>query len=296
MKKNAANHYLKPRPPFHAYLDIVKKFQRDKGILFKENWHEEMQFYYITEGVALLRCEADTIEMRAGDIAIINSNELHSLENQSAQLSYYVLRLDTALLFDEKKAERADDYAALLAQRLIVFRHLVRDDQQLLGILQTLLEEEENQKAGFELAIESAILCLLTFLVRHYIAAIYTKERFESRKNSLNQFKGVMNWLHDHYQETVSVSSLARQALMSEAHFCRVFKKIYGKTLIQYVHRLRIDKANELLIHTPATITEIALEVGFNDPNYFSRVFKHLKGIPPQIARTNYARKVQEER
>jgi AraC-like DNA-binding protein len=73
---------------------------------------------------------------------------------------------------------------------------------------------------------------------------------------------------------------------MSEAHFCRTFKKLYGQSVIAHINELRVDKAEQLLQNTPLTITEIAFSVGFNDANYFSRVFRKKRGVSPQQTRT----------
>ncbi|CAM3193622.1 helix-turn-helix domain-containing protein [Sporolactobacillus spathodeae] len=279
MQKNEANHYLKPRPPVHAYLDITKRDHSGSGLTFKENWHEEMQFYYICKGSALLRCESVAVELAAGDIGIINSNELHSLINTGRKLSCYIIRLDTALLLNQTSS---DYYSSLLARQLIAFKHLARHDQRLVQILRTILTEDEKRQSGFELAIQAAVLHLLAELVRHYLARIYTPERLETRLNSMHQLKRVITSIDAHYQEPLSVSELARQALMSESHFCRTFKKIYGQTLVHYINTLRLEKAEELLRDPATTITEVALSVGFSDANYFSRLFKREKGIAPQ--------------
>lgn len=64
---------------------------------------------------------------------------------------------------------------------------------------------------------------------------------------------------------------------LSPNHFCKVFKKITGKTLIEYLHLLRINEAEKMLVDTDASITEIAGNVGFSSITYFGRVFKKLK-------------------
>lgn len=92
--KKCSQSYLKPRPPIPAYFDIVKRIRQKMGQFSKKTGLKSCKSTIITEGVALLYCETDTIEMKAGDIAIISSNELHSLENHSAQLSCCVLCLE----------------------------------------------------------------------------------------------------------------------------------------------------------------------------------------------------------
>ena len=68
---------------------------------------------------------------------------------------------------------------------------------------------------------------------------------------------------------------------MSRSNLMRVFRAATGQSPIEYLLRLRIQKAMALLRNTDLTITEIAMEVGFNDSNYFTRQFKRVQGSSP---------------
>ncbi len=72
---------------------------------------------------------------------------------------------------------------------------------------------------------------------------------------------------------------------LSEGYFCQIFKEITGKTAMDYINRLRIDKAEKMLRKTAMTVTEVASLCGFDDANCFSRMYKKLKGESPQAAR-----------
>ncbi|GGL60899.1 AraC family transcriptional regulator [Sporolactobacillus putidus] len=285
MIKNEANHYSKSKPEAHPYVDIQRRAHLGYGPTFKENWHEEIQLYYLTSGTGLLRCESEKIDMQSGDIALINSNELHVLESRCMKLSCYVIRIDLASFFSLMPGPRHTKYAELLSQQLICFCHLIRKDPRILHCVRTLIREDEMQNDGFELAIQSSLLELLVLLLRGYVTKIYTKKRFNTRMISLNQLKSVISFMNENFQKSMTVAELADQALMSEAHFCRTFKKIYGETVVNYINLLRVDKAVDLLQSGSLSITEIAMAVGFNDANYFSRVFKRKKGITPQAMR-----------
>ena len=62
---------------------------------------------------------------------------------------------------------------------------------------------------------------------------------------------------------------------------CRFFKNAVGKTVTKYINEYRVEKSTALLTTTDASIAEIAAEVGFEDPNYFSRVFRSVMGMSP---------------
>ena len=80
----------------------------------------------------------------------------------------------------------------------------------------------------------------------------------------------------------ISLISVARHVGMSAAHFSTVFSQHEGRTFISYLTSLRMEKAKELLTSTNARLADIALEIGYNEPNYFSHVFRKTVGITPK--------------
>ncbi|MBR2764380.1 MAG: helix-turn-helix domain-containing protein [Blautia sp.] len=80
----------------------------------------------------------------------------------------------------------------------------------------------------------------------------------------------------------ISLISVAKHAGMSAAHFSTVFSQHEGRTFISYLTSLRMERAKELLTSTNARLADIALEIGYNEPNYFSHVFRKTVGITPK--------------
>ena len=87
-----------------------------------------------------------------------------------------------------------------------------------------------------------------------------------------------LSYIEENYDQPVALGQLASIAHLSKNQFLRVFKQGLGRSPKNYLIRLRIQKACELMRDPNKTITQISYEVGFNDGNYFSRRFKHLMG------------------
>ena len=87
----------------------------------------------------------------------------------------------------------------------------------------------------------------------------------------------------------ISLISTARHVGMSAAHFSTVFSQTLGRPFIHYLTDLRIERAKELLRTTNMRLADIALEVGYNEPNYFSQVFRKAEGMTPKEYRSREA-------
>ena len=75
---------------------------------------------------------------------------------------------------------------------------------------------------------------------------------------------------------------MTHNSIIGPSYFSKQFKAITGVGLIEYLNLTRITAAEKLLTETNRPITEVAMECGFNDSNYFAAVFKKIKGITPK--------------
>jgi AraC-like DNA-binding protein len=89
-------------------------------------------------------------------------------------------------------------------------------------------------------------------------------------------------YIEQHYRETLERNALARKFSISTSYFSVLFKKYVGCSPVQYITRVRIAKAMELLKDSNLPVSAVALEVGYNDPLYFSRVFSRQVGLTPR--------------
>lgn len=91
----------------------------------------------------------------------------------------------------------------------------------------------------------------------------------------------VIEYIRDHYTENITIKQLCSLVDLSPGYLSEIFKKVSGKTPVEYIHQVRIDRSKELLLNTPLKIKDIARRTGFNDEFYFTRVFKKLEGCTP---------------
>ena len=85
----------------------------------------------------------------------------------------------------------------------------------------------------------------------------------------------------DNLDESLNLKLVAKHANVSQFYLCKIFKASTGLTLTQFTGRLRIERAKQLLLKESRTVSEIALEVGFNSLSQFNRLFSRYVGQPP---------------
>jgi AraC-like DNA-binding protein len=84
-----------------------------------------------------------------------------------------------------------------------------------------------------------------------------------------------------HFLRPIPESEVALLCNMSPSRFCREFKAAYQMTFVEYVATYRMEQAKRLLANPSMPVADVAAAVGFNDPSYFTRVFRRQEGVSP---------------
>ena len=91
----------------------------------------------------------------------------------------------------------------------------------------------------------------------------------------------VRAYIDKHYAKSLTIERLAQLAGLSRFHFIRAFRAAFGQTPHQYLRQRRIDRARELLVTTPMSVTDICDATGFQSLGSFSSLFRRLTGETP---------------
>ncbi|MDR6550316.1 AraC family transcriptional regulator [Paenibacillus qinlingensis] len=116
------------------------------------------------------------------------------------------------------------------------------------------------------------------------IAEAWLLEREDSIQplSTFQLYRRLVNLMDEEYTSDLNGSALEAKVHHAYEYLCQVFKKHSGMTIVSYLHDLRIQRAKYLLTSDNLSIGDIAQQVGFQDPYYFSRVFKNKVGVSPQ--------------
>ncbi|OPA79152.1 DNA-binding response regulator [Paenibacillus selenitireducens] len=119
------------------------------------------------------------------------------------------------------------------------------------------------------------------FAERTYVELAIKGIREEREQRTWSVIDHAITFIQEKFREELSLEEVAEHVHLNPHYFSKVFKQETGETYIDYVTRLRIDEAKELIKDGQLSLKEVCYLVGYKDPNYFSRVFKKVEGVSP---------------
>lgn len=158
--------------------------------------------------------------------------------------------------------------------------------QNLLPLLKRFMIEANNRMLGSEAILHGLSLEICHSIIRGIFNFIHDNNRVSSRM----EIDRVIEFLHSNLDKKITVDEMAKIAHMSSSHFARIFKQEIGKSPVDYLNQIRMERAKKCLLACDKSITEIALECGFNSPSYLSACFFKKYKITPSKYQKNLKR------
>lgn len=234
------------------------------------HWHEHIELLFFHQDGCLVTCNGKTFPVTKGDLVVVNSTEIHSHVLQDHVDSVeYICMLIPPVFFN------GIDYASISIQNHIKNDAYVAEFMEYIGL------EYQQKTEDSHLMVNSYTYALYVYLMRNYPVTRISEEELNIRIKNLKRLDTVFTYIAKNYNKKISTSALAKLCYLNESYFCRLFKEATGKTVMQYVNEYRIERASLILENTSDSIADIASAVGFEDANYFTRVFKSLKKQTP---------------
>lgn len=246
------------------------------------HWHREMEIIVIHKGEGIVTLNLEAIEVNAGDIIFVLPGQLHSIHQKDQSSMEY----ENIFFKQELLRTGSDDIChknflePLYSGRIDFPLHITTDYvhyPELISCISQLDLYSSKRPYGYQLALKSTLLQLFFLLVNHHPL----KKRATKRTHSLEKLKIVLSYIEEHYNQTISIASVAKSCHYSESYFMKFFKNCMGISFCQYVNDYRLQIAAQLLKESEDTILSISTSCGFENLSYFNRMFKRKYGISP---------------
>ncbi len=257
-----------------------------------EHFHDFIELVFIIKGHGTQVLEGNEYLVSAGDVFVLQGHQRHYFKDASA-VEIVNLMFDginnPQIISD--KLWQLEGYKALFIlepqfRSNYHFKNMLRLTREELAtievILNTMFAEQEYRKEGYEIILVNRLEELIILLSRHY-SNIKT-----NKAKALVRIGKVIDFLEDNYQENIYIDQLSEMAFMSKRNFMRIFQGAVGLSPINYIQQVRLQKARALLRETTLQITEISMNCGFIDSNYFIKCFRKAYGTTPSKFRTRF--------
>lgn len=248
--------------------------------------HDFWELVYVDRGELYLQGGEREHLVKQGEIIFHQPNEFHrvrcdGIHASSVFIVSFDCRSPVMRYFREKVMEVPRELHPIL-------QVLTEECSQSFHLSTLPLRQTEDAPIGGQQLIRNYLECFLIRMIRHYSGENDTQERFfptqEHLENSLAE--DIERYLRAHLCERITLDALCKKFHFGTSTLCNVFKKKTGKPILHYFLELKIEEAKRLLYEDRKTIAEISERLGFENPQYFSRIFRQYAGVCPREFRS----------
>ena len=250
----------------------------------KMHVHDFNELVIILDGRADHYVNDSVYKVSKGDVFVFKGSDLHGFSSEEGLVICNIAYENYKLECMHQELRNSIGYHRLFVLEPIYRKsstfqsmlHLTYPELYTVNqIISLMVKEYGSDTPGSYTLITAYFMQLVVYLSRLYSNVEYHAD------DSLMMIAKAVSYVEKKFTEKISLQYLANLANLSISHFCKVFNKAYGVSPGQYIINLRLQKACSLL-KNKCTVAEAAYQCGFNDSNYFTRLFKKNTGKPPR--------------
>lgn len=255
---------------------------------FLWHWHPEIELTIIEQGEILYHTNSQTFHLIQGQAIFTNANALHMGEKIAPDKDcvYTPITFDPKLIYGYENSLIHQKYVNPIIQDLslsgISFDGSSSWHTEIISLISEIIFLSETRPALYEMEI-------LTKLQQFWMT-LYQNCSFSSEGSSIDQqnherIRQILDYISAHYASKIYLEDIAAHIGLCKSECCRLFKRYMNVSLFEFLQEYRIEQSLEPLIHTDCSIVEAAEKAGFGDSNYYSKVFRRIKGCTPSAFR-----------
>lgn len=265
----------------YAVSDRVGVFMPVAGqcgyAITKKHTHPAWSFIFCFDSRCRIQFRGEILVPDPSTVFVLSNSEPHQELPSDTVARYIAVLINTQFL-----QQQLSEYN--LALDALSSGMTCKINQRLVDALKEFMTDYEEAAPGFRQLLDAGELKITHLLIRQLFGINRNSTKFLFRMSITR----ALEYLNAHYGKKISVEDLACVANLSTSHFSRVFKEQTSMSPIEYIMMIRLDCAKRMLRANEKTLSEIALDCGFNSSSYFYQCFTREFNISPSDYRKNF--------
>ena len=275
---------IKPKTVLNvSSIVTIHYYEFGPSFVFQGERHDFWEMVYVDKGRVQIRRDEETIVLEQGQVVFHKPNEFHSIQALGSAPNIFVISFSCyseAMRYFQRYQTQLDKtlkgYLTAIIREAERTYVIPKNDTELKKLVC-----KEDAPLGGEQLIKTYLEQLLLFLLRTITQTGKTglNPQKDPEKNPLVQ--AILDYLGERVEETVRIEDICEEFGYSRSYLSRVFQAETGDTLAARATAMKVARAKQLIRETNMNFAQISARLSFENPQYFSRVFKRLTGMTP---------------
>lgn len=261
-------------------------FRKWKNYSMAPHIHDRIEIMYVIKGKCCIETDKKELKLINGDFILIDANVSHALIVDGEDTCKM---LNVEIVFENKKNNEHSLNKLIDSSSAVKYLikgnkpyMVLKDTDGIYELLQGIIREMDEKNTDYDLMVNFYVYQVL---IRTGRLLLERKSRDEVTSGMY--VKKAIRYMNDNYNSDIDVENIAKVINIHPGYLHRIFKINTRETVMDYLRRLRISKAEVLLQYTDMPIIDIAENVGISSRQYFSYFFKKYTGVSPAQYRKN---------
>lgn len=278
--------YIKIRPKTVINVSrivTIHYYEFGPNFVFQGESHDFWELVYVDKGKVQVRRDNEELILKQGELLFHQPNEFHSIRSLESSPNFFVISFSSAspaMAYFQKYRTQLDNnlkrYLSSIIREAEKTYLIPKNDPNLKK-----LHRKENAPLGGEQLIQTYLEQMLIFLLRTNTTqtdvALFPQK--ETQEDAL--IEAMKQFLSQRITQTVRIEDICNEFDYSRSYLTRRFQQGTGQSLAAYATTLKIEEAKRLIRESDMNLAQISEYLAFDNPQYFSRVFKKRTGMTP---------------
>ncbi len=261
----------------------VHYYEFDKNFFYKGEKHDFWEMVYVDKGKVIASSEKNSINLSQGEIIFHRPNEFHAIRAHQSSPNFFVI----SFVCNSPIMKYLEKYHGVLDDNLKPFiSAIIHESRSTFVLPKNNPELKELKKVsspliGGEQMIKTYLEQLLILLIRNILKLEKMQVFLNKQSMESHLIVSIKNYITENIEKPFRISDLCSALGYSKSYLSRIFRLQTGNSIYNFMLEEKINKSKTLIRDGNFNFTEISDKLSFDNPQYFSRVFKRATGMSP---------------